>query len=54
MAEHLIQRAFDPLYIERKQPQHDKAEVADGRVGNQLFHIRLHQGHQRSIHDTNH
>ena len=28
--------------------------MADGRVGHQLFHVRLHQGHQRAIHDPNH
>ena len=50
--EHLVQRTFQTLAVPREQPQHDEAQVAHRRVGDQLLEIGLHHGHQRAIDDA--
>ena len=38
--------------VERENAEHDKAQVADGRVGHEALQISLHRGDERAIHDA--
>ena len=52
MIDHLIDRALHALHVEREQSEDDETEMADGRVGNQLFNIALHHRHHRAVDNT--
>ena len=49
---HLIHRAVGALLAESEDAEHDEAEVADGRVGDQALDVRLDQSDQRAVDDT--
>ena len=52
MIQHLKRRALQPLGGEGKNPQNHQSHVADRGIGDKLFQIRLHHGHQGAINDA--
>ena len=46
---HLQDRAFDRRLIEGEDAEHTEAEVGDGGVGDELFHVGLHPGDKRAV-----
>ena len=49
MGNHLYQGAFHAHRVENKNSQGHKTHVGDGRIGNELFHVRLHQCNQAYV-----
>ena len=54
VVQHLVDRALHALRVHRGDAEHDEAEVADARVGDQLLHVRLHHRDQRAVDDADH
>ena len=54
VAQHHNDRAFNTLLVERKQPDSHNCHVRDRGIGDQLFHILLHQSNQRRVHNGHH
>ena len=52
MVDHLQDAALEPERVEREHPQHHEAEVAHRRVGDELLHVLLHEGHERGVDDA--
>ena len=52
VVEHLVDRALHALHVHRGDAEHDEAEMAHARVGDQLLHVRLHHRHQRAVDDA--
>src|ERR1700685_1090045 len=52
MRQHDEGRAIQPSLGEAENPQYNEAKVADRRIRDQLFHIRLHHRHQRRASDA--
>ena len=46
---HLYHRAFHAMGVENEYPQGHESHVGDGRIGDQLLHVRLHQGDQADV-----
>ena len=53
VADHLKDCTVQALLVEGKDPHRDKAHVGHGGIGDQLFHILLHQCHERGVDDRN-
>ena len=53
MAQHLVNRAINPLAVHGEQAQGYIAHVRDRAVGDNLFHVVLHQRHERGVDDCN-
>mmetsp|Transcript_18462 Transcript_18462/g.30080 ORF Transcript_18462/g.30080 Transcript_18462/m.30080 type:complete len:613 (-) Transcript_18462:8250-10088(-) len=51
--EHLENRPINPLLVRRKNTHGHKTHMSHGRIGNQLFHVFLHQRHQRGVDNRN-
>ena len=54
VVEHLVDRAFHSLRVERENSEHHEAQVADRGVGDQAFQVRLHHRDQRAVDDSDH
>ena len=52
MREHDEHGAVEPRRGEAEDAQHNKSQVADGGVGDQLLHVRLHHRNQRTVNDS--
>ena len=46
---HLHQPAFDAKWVEHEKAEGDKAHVRDRRIGDELFHVGLHQRDQPDV-----
>ncbi len=53
MADHLEDRAIQPLLVEGKDTHGHETHMRDRGIGDQLFHVFLHQRHQRGIDNRN-
>ena len=54
MVDELQCRPLDGHRLEREQPHHAVAHVADGRIGDEPFEIGLHEGDERPVDDARH
>ena len=52
--EHLIDRALHALRVHRRDAEHDEAEMAHARIGDELLHVRLHHRHKRTVDNADH
>src|SRR6185437_7190858 len=52
VVQHLVDRAVHAQLGEAEDAEHYEAQVADGRVGDQLFQVGLHHGDKRAIDDA--
>ncbi len=50
--QHLVHRALHGNRLERENPQHHEAQVADRRVRHKFFQVRLHQRNQRTVNNA--
>ena len=53
MGQHHKHRAIQASLREAKNSEDNEAEVTDGRIRDQLLHIRLYHGHECAIDDPN-
>ena len=49
--DHLQDRPFNPLRIQRKNPERDKPHMTDTGIRNKLLEVRLRKSHVRAIDD---
>ena len=54
MINHLQNRALNAAIVEREQPQHHKAKMADGGIGDQLLHVFLRVTHDGPVDNAYH
>ena len=52
MVQHLVDRAIKTKLRERKDAEHDKADVAHGGISDQTFDIGLDDRDQRAINNA--
>ena len=52
VVDHLEHAALQPGVVQREEPEHDVAEVRDGRVRDELLHVRLHHRDERAVDDA--
>jgi hypothetical protein len=50
--EHLVDRALHPLHVHRRDAERHEPEMADARVCDQLFQVRLHHCDERAVNDA--
>ena len=50
---HLNDAALNPEAVEHEEAKGDKTHMCDGRIGDELLHVRLNQGHQTDVHHRN-